>query len=419
VRTGVWQLTKLILALLAVTAAEQAIAANEAGKLPSGLGVHVQVWHTKPADLERIREFGFTMIRWGMPWDVVEKSPGNYDWTEADAFFEQVERAGLSSIVILGTGNSLYSPWLELPPHPSVRHRRVAAPPESDAAVAAFSRFAAAAAKRYAGHPVMWEIGNEPDSPIFWPPEPHPEAYARLVGVTCRAMKTAASGSKVIAPATAALPVAIPEFYRVLAESDASECIDGISTHSYRVQNGRQPDPESVVRDNEASRALLNSMSARWRELPMLCTEWGYPSSAVGQTIQSAYLARAYLSNLASGVLTTVWYEWKDSRDEVSNPESHFGIQTRQGAYKVSPDNKLLKDLLGMTFVRRLETHDPQVHALLFRAGSTDQVVAWLGSNDAGLTADVSISGKPVVLRNIPTITPGDQIEARSRSHAR
>jgi polysaccharide biosynthesis protein PslG len=300
-----------------------------------------------------------------------------------------------------------------------VRESSVAAPPETDAAVAAFSRFAAAAAKRYADYSVTWEIWNEPDSPIFWPPVPRPDAYARLVSAACGSIKTEAPGSKVIAPATAALPIAAPAFYRALAESDAAECLDGLSMHSYRLKNGRQPDPESVGPDNLASRAVLEGMSARWRGIPLLCTEWGYPSSAVGPATQSAYLSRAYLANLASGVAATVWYEWKDSRDEVSNPESHFGLQTKQGVFKVTPDTVLMRRLLGMTFVRRLETDDSRIQALLFRDGSTDHVVAWLRSDDPARTIHASISGNPVVLRNIPTIVPGSQIEVSGRNHAR
>ncbi|MGF9764230.1 beta-galactosidase [Microvirga sp. 0TCS3.31] len=407
------------MAFLAIVAAIRGVDAEEAGRLPSGLGVHVQVWHTKPADLERIREFGFGFVRWGISWQAVEKSSGQYDWSSTDAFFERLGRVGLSSIVILATGNSLYSPWLELPSHPGVRQRRVAAPPETDAAISAFSRFAAAAAKRYANRPVTWELWNEPDSPIFWPPAPRPEAYARLVSATCGAMKTAAPQSKVLAPATAALPNAVPEFYRALAASEASACLDGLSMHSYRVQDGRQPDPESVEPDNLASRTLLNDIAARWRDLPMLCTEWGFPTSAVDRTTQWAYLARAYLANLASGVSATVWYEWKDSRDEASNPEAHFGLQTRQGTFKAKPDDTLIKRLLRMKFVGRLETNNALIQALLFRQESTDYVVAWLSSDDSNLTADVSVGERTVVLRNVPTITPGNQIEVSGRIYAR
>jgi Cellulase (glycosyl hydrolase family 5) len=419
VRTSNSRLAGFLLLFLTIAAGCRAEPATEAARLPSGLGVHVQAWQIELADLERIRSAGFNFVRWGVSWEAIEKSPGRFDWTATDAVFENLRRVGLSSIVILATGNPLYGGWLELPREPGVRETRVPAPPESDAARMAGKRFAAAVAKRYANDPVTWEIWNEPDSAIFWPPKPSPDAYAQLVSTTCSAIKAATPKATVLAPSTAALPVRVPMFYKALANADGSGCLDGLSMHSYRLEGTLQPDPESVERDNVASRALLGRMSARWRTLPLLCTEWGYPSSATGPETQSAYLARTYLANLASGVGATVWYEWKDSRDEVLNPESHFGLQTKQGIFKSTSNYTLIGRLLHMRFVRRLESGNPQIQALLFEEGNTDQVVAWVRSDDPSRMADVSISGKPVTLGNSPTIVPGDRIEASSQPHAR
>ena len=406
-----WRFSWILLVVLALSAPARAETVTAASRLPSGLGVHVQVWHTQAADLERIKAFGFQFLRWGMSWEAIEKSPGEYDWSEPDAFFEKIRRAGLPSIVVLGTGNPLYGRWLQLPREPGVRETRVAAPPESNAAMTAFSRFAAAAAKRYAYHPVTWEIWNEPDLPIFWPPRPHPDSYAQLVSLTCSAIKTAVPNATVLAPSTAAQPISAPGFYRAIAESEASGCLDGLSMHSYRMQGGKEPDPESVQADNVASRALLERISPRWAAVPVLCTEWGYPSSVVGPKTQSAYLVRAYLANLVSGVTATIWYEWKDSRDEVANPESHFGLQTNEGAFKTEPDQGLIHKLLAMRFIRRLESGNPLVQALLFDEGGSDHVVAWVRSDDPDLTVHAFMGGKPIVLSNSPTIWTGDRIE--------
>jgi capsular exopolysaccharide synthesis family protein len=405
----------LLLVALAAGRAEKA----DAGPLPLGLGVHVQAWQLEPGELESIKGAGFDFVRLGMGWEAIEKSPGVFDWTVADAIVENLKRVGLSSIVVIGGGNRLYSPLLELPNLPGVRETSVPAPPESDSAKMAWLRFAAAAAKRYADAPVTWEIWNEPDLSIFWPPRPAADADAELVSTTCRAIKAVAPGATVVGPTTAALPVRVPKFYTALAHADSAGCLNGLSMHSYRIEDGRQPDPESVEPENQASRALLGRISARWRTLPILSTEWGYPSSAVSPETQSAYLSRTYLANLASGIGATVWYEWKDSRNEASNPESHFGLKTAQGAFKTTQNFELIKRLLLMRFLRRLETDDPEVQALLFEEGNTDQVVAWVRSSDSTRTVGVSIGGKPVILGGLPTITPGDGIESSVLTHAR
>jgi Mrp family chromosome partitioning ATPase/capsular polysaccharide biosynthesis protein len=404
-----------LLVAIAAARAEKA----DAGPLPFGEGVHVQAWQMEPGELESIKGAGFNFVRWGMGWEAIEKSPGVFDWTAADAIFENLKRVGLSSLVIIGGGNHLYSPSLELPRLPGVRETSVPAPPESDAAKMAWQRFAAAAAKRYADEPVTWEIWNEPDLSIFWPPQPDADADAQLVSMTCGAIKAVVPEATVVAPSTAAMPVRAPKFYTALARADIAGCLDGLSMHSYRIKDGQQPDPESVGPENQASRALLGRISARWRALPILCTEWGYPSSAVSPETQSAYLSRTYLANLTSGIGATVWYEWKDSRNEVLNPESHFGLETAQGVFKTTPNFELIKRLLHMRFLRRLQAEDPEVQALLFEEGNTDQVVAWVRSNDSSRTVGVSIGGKPVILGNSPTITPGDGIEPIVLTHAR
>jgi hypothetical protein len=406
-----------VLLLVALAAWSRPGTAAQPDRVPAGLGIHVQVWHIAPSDLERIKGLGFGFVRWGIAWDAVEKVTGEFDWSGPDAFIEKLERAGLGSVVVLGTGNPLYSRMLELPRDPGVRWTRVAAPPDTDAERAAFARFAAAAARRYAGRSVTWEIWNEPDSRIFWPPAPHPESYARLVSTACAAIKAASPTAAVLAPATAALPHRVPQFFSALSRTDALDCLAGLSMHSYRIQGGVQPDPESVAPENMASRTLLDRLSPRARVLPMLCTEWGYPTSAVGPETQAAYLARTYLANLASGVAATVWYEWKDSRNEPLNPESHFGLVTAQGAAKSGLDGALLPRLLRMDFRRRLETGHPLVQALLFEEAGVEHIVAWVRSSDPEQKVRATIGDAIVVLDIVPGITRGNRIAVTG--HAR
>ena len=144
--------------------------------------------------------------------------------------------------------------------------------------------------ERYAYHPVTWEIWNEPDSPIFLAAAAFdPDSYAQFVSLTCSAIKTAVPNATVLAPSTAAQPISAPLFYRAIAESEASGRLNGLS-NSYRMQSGKEPAPESVQADNVASRALLKRIYPRWAAVPVLCTEWGYPSLVVGPKTQSAYL---------------------------------------------------------------------------------------------------------------------------------
>ena len=44
----------------------------------------------------------------------------------------------------------------------------------------AFARWAVAAAKHFSGRGINWEVFNEPNHPIFWPPKPNVNEYAAL-----------------------------------------------------------------------------------------------------------------------------------------------------------------------------------------------------------------------------------------------
>ncbi|MCL2716416.1 MAG: cellulase family glycosylhydrolase [Alphaproteobacteria bacterium] len=361
---------------------------------------------TSPEDLREIRRLGFRFIRWGIAWEAIEKKRGEYDWTEPDEFLAAVRKAGLSSIVIIGGGNALYSEQLELPDDPVVRERKAAAPPASGETLAAFQRFVAAAARRYAGENVTWEFWNEPDSKFFWPPTPDPEAYAQLLSTTCRTIKDAAPAALVIGPATAALPNRVPKFYAAMVRAGAATCLDGLSMHSYRMHEDPQPDPESVEADNRSSRAVLERLAPQWRTIPMLCTEWGYPTSDLSPAAQASYLARAFLANNASGIQATVWYEWKDSRDEEKNPESHFGLKTLAGTFKTTHDADLLRRLTSMRFLREVPSGDPELRIMQFEDGPARVLVAWLRTADSARTRTTRIGGKDVAVTSRPVIVP-------------
>src|SRR3954465_7902931 len=76
-----WLPAQLLLLLFELAAPNRGAMAEG---LPSGLGVHLQVWHIDAADLERIRSFGFSFVRWGMSWEAIEKNPGEFDWAATD-----------------------------------------------------------------------------------------------------------------------------------------------------------------------------------------------------------------------------------------------------------------------------------------------------------------------------------------------
>lgn len=387
-------LKTLCLTIVLIFACAMSACARENGVVAQepigvGFGVQVQQWHTSDEDLAKISQTGFGLVRWGIAWDGVEKAPGVYDWSKSDIFFKRLHAAGLRSVVMLGQGNPLYTGMVDTQADQINSATRRALPPSNPRQVALFARFAAAAAQRYADQNPIWEIWNEPDLGVFWPPKPQPEPYAALITATCTSIKQVDPKATVIGPAGAAMPdAASPYFDSVMAavvKSPAVDCLDAISAHAYRMKKGEpQPAPETVQVNNIRSIQWLSDRTGN-KHLKYVCSEWGYAPPLVTPEQQAAYPLRAHLSNLLSDVPMTIWYEWKDSHHDTANPESHYGLLDFDGNEK--PGFKALSAVLPKIktaiVIRRLEVNSDSAYVVLVRQPAGDYGLVYWSAADA------------------------------------
>lgn len=70
-----------------------------------------------------------------------------------------------------------------------------------------FADFAEAAAQRYTGKGILWEIWNEPNIKQFWRPQPNAEDYCKLVEETAPRIRKADPTGLVVAGATSQIPL--------------------------------------------------------------------------------------------------------------------------------------------------------------------------------------------------------------------
>ncbi len=108
------------------------------------------------AQLDLAREAGFRFARVDLLWERVERG-GAYRFLPYDALMNALEARGMGALLILDYG------------HPDHGGKV----PRTGEDIAAFGRFAEAAAMRFNGRDVRYEIWNEPDIAQFWPPEPN------------------------------------------------------------------------------------------------------------------------------------------------------------------------------------------------------------------------------------------------------
>jgi polysaccharide biosynthesis protein PslG len=250
------------------------------------MAVGVTLSHASPADLDRIAQAGFVYVRTDLAWSEVEQRPDTYEFGSYDALVEGLGRRGMAPILVLAYGNDIHG----------------GGAPRTPEARGAYARFAAAAAARYSGRGVLWQVWNEPNLWQFWDP-PDPAEYVALARETAGAIRAADPGAYVIGPATGG-----PEFD--LGFLDAAfglgllDALDAVSVHPFGAAY-----PEAALPFYAAVRGLMDHHSPG-RRIPLLCGEWGY--SIPDQDLQAQYLVRSLEVNQRAGIPLTVWYAWQD-----------------------------------------------------------------------------------------------------------
>lgn len=327
--------------------------------VPQGLGVQIhkrQGPEEDLADLDMIAAAGFGFIRDDMRWNIVEKVKGQYDFASYDRWMDELARRGIRPLFVLMFSNRLYE--------------------EDDRAIrtpggrAAFAAFAAAAARRYAGRGIVWEVWNEPNGESFWRPQPNLDEYYQLVVETSRAVRQADPTAPIVAPATGLdWPWLEGLFARGLLEH-----IDGVSIHAARAFEL----PETAAADYTKLRALMARYSSK--PLPIVSSEWGYSSVThqreVVEDAQARFLARQFLVNLWQGLPLHIWFEWRDDGRTVT-PRYTLVRPDRRPKPSYVAAQTLLSTLRGFRFVERVPLGRDEDFLLRFERCPQQVLAVW------------------------------------------
>ena len=350
--------------------------------VPDGLGVNIHFTGEPARDLDLIQAAGFKFIRMDFAWGAIEKTRGAYDFKEYDVLTDALAKRGIRALYILDYSNTLYES------DQSVR---------TEAGRKAFASFAAAAAKRYRGRGIVWELWNEPNIG-FWKPQPSVDDYMALAKAVFPAIRKADPGSTCVAPATSGIPFSfVEECFR----QGLLGLVDAVTVHPYR-----QAPPETVAEDYARLREIIAKYRPDRRVLPILSGEWGYSSvwSDYDAARQGQYLPRQFLTNLSQGVPLSIWYDWHDDGPDPHEAEHHFGTVTLD--YKPKPAYRamvrLVRALKGMRFVKRLPSA-PEDYLLLFSDSSRSTIAAWTTGQDHEIEPapglKVKVTGDPRYVR--------------------
>jgi polysaccharide biosynthesis protein PslG len=382
--------------------------------LPAGVGVNIHFVTGHEKDLDLIAAAGFRFVRMDFHWQAVEPRKGEYDWAGYEELLANLEKRGLRAILILDYSHHLYEEQVTCPHPITGQPHKTTASPQHPESIAAFARWAAAAAKHFQGRHVLWEIWNEPNG-HFWSPKPDAQQYTTLALATAKAIREADPQATIIGPASAGFPW---EFLESFLKSGVLEYLDAVSVHPYR---GPQNPPETAAGDYQKLRTLIerHAPPSKKVQIPMLSGEWGYSTFKKGVLLetQAAFAARQQLSNLLNGVPLSIWYDWKNDGPDPNENEHNFG--TVLSDLKPKPAyvaiQTLTRELSGYRIARRVSLAGDKDYVLLCtnQAGG-QKLAAWTLGEPHEVSLEISLKGaeKPTVLGStgeglIPKIAAG------------
>lgn len=325
--------------------------------VPAGLGVNIHFYKGGEIDWRMIEDAGIGMVRMDVSWDAIERKPGEYDFTQHDQLVKDIEQRGMRLLFIIDYGNRLYDKGLA---------------PFTGEGRAAYARFCAVLAGRYAGKKIIWELWNEPNIDT-WKPKPNVKDYLAWCKVVVPAIRQADPNACVIGPATSTIPM---PFLEACFKDGFLELVDGVSVHPYRDNTFG---PETVLKEYGRLRVLIDRYRPVQKAIPIVSGEWGYSTAKLAPETQGKYLARQWLANMSAGVPISIWYDWHDDGPDPKEHEHNFG--TVRNDYRPKPAyiamRTLVGELRGYRVAGRVDLRDDNDFAVIFRKGEDVKLAIW------------------------------------------
>ncbi len=377
---------KLIVALgviaLCLAGLNSALAANP---VPKGFGVNIHFTGAPTKDLDLLQEMGFDMARTDFKWARVERTRGQYTWTEYDQLINGLLSRGITPYLILDYNNPVYGASHELDGI------------STSSQIQGYTNFAKAAAARYKGKKIIWEIWNEPNLGIFWRPNPNATQYMNLIKSAVPAMRAADPNAVIVAPGVAYIANTF-DYTKECARQGLFNYIDGLSVHPYKndaPENGHIQYLFSALRD------VLNQYGKG--NLPIVAGEWGFSetwTNIKNEQTQAEYLARQLVIQDEKNIPVSIIYEFRDSGTDPSNVEHNFGILRNDYSKKPAYDavTTYRRELKGWTYSKKLPSSSGDF-IYEYTNGTAKKAAAWT----TGANKTVTIYGKSVALTRMPT----------------
>jgi len=286
-----------------------------------------------------------TGVKWArvrrLYWEVVEPTPGCFDWIVADKIIDTLTAAGIKVYVQLSA----------LGPHCTHTGRkigdRMAALTDDPKTRRGWVNYVTQVVKRYKDRVKHWQLWNEPNLLSFWWPAPNPKEYMDLLKLTWEVVKKIDSRAKILGGNISGIDL---EYAEKLLLLGGGQYMDIFVYHPYRtVPEGSRSKVKALILsdvlcshlildhlgDLEVVRQgyvgelkLLRGLIKKYtgRSLPVWQGECGYASDGRtihfrgegpwGEEMQAKWLLRRMLTDVLAGVEVTSYYALIDWQSE-------------------------------------------------------------------------------------------------------
>lgn len=248
------------------------------------------------AAIQRGKNMNASVARNNLLWHNIERFQGNWNWSGVDRGVDALLANGIQPLFTIEGSPSWANGVAE-----NVTDHEYYIPPtgaQFNAWVDRYKAFITVVANRYKGRVKMYEIWNEPNEHFTWKPVPNVDQYITFYKAIYGAIKAVDPTIEVAVGGLTGLCCSGPSDYNgvafLKALYDRSVFPDIVAIHPYA---GKQQPPDQVLQweNNFTDIALIRNVMVTYgqQNKKLWLTEWGWPSSVVGEANQAVYVEKA------------------------------------------------------------------------------------------------------------------------------
>ena len=305
-------------------------------------------WNNRTLSLDECAAIGCQHLRVDYWWNEIEYNSGSFNWSERDTFVTEALARGIAVVgILLGTpGWAASQGGMN---NATVRQR--------------YAEFCQAAAARYAGRVLAWELGNEYNAVDFWGGSPNISNYCDAVRRAYPLIKAADPASIVITAGPASSPetvegnrISAPDWFRGLYDYGAKGYFDMVGVHPYTYpyypyeRNGWSGwlfmtdilRPRMEAEGDGNKKVWISEFGAPTAsgspDGSHPANKWGMTGNNVPESVQAEHVQQSYDLSVSYGwVAGLSIYTWQDRGGDVYEQENYFGVirpdRSRKPAY--------------------------------------------------------------------------------------